>query len=403
MKILIYGDFYLERSGFAREIRNFIQVAKDQNEIRQVALNWDGTGSEQLDIPCYPARRPGMKSYWGVEALDKALDDFRPDLLFSVHDLLPIPHLIPVLFKSRSFRPRWVHWGTLDGAPVPASLLGASAAVDLLVMQSKFGSQAVEHGWHKLFSQSGPVAVVYPGVERQSFKPLSDRTVARVKYETTGRFTVALVARNQFRKNIPVLMEGISLLRHRIPSVLLLLHCLTTRRADGRSDAYQIKEIADELGLSENLRTVTCTQALNDSQLNELYNAADVHCLPSMGEGFGLPLIEAMAAGIPNVATDCTAISEVLSDGRGILIPPATKIWVAGSVQHHLVRAEEIAQAIEKLHNDPELCANIVAGCNRWVEGLEIAAVCGRLIRLLEETLLSPQPSLAQRLGLVRP
>ncbi|NCQ29488.1 MAG: glycosyltransferase family 4 protein, partial [Armatimonadetes bacterium] len=49
-----------------------------------------------------------------------------------------------------------------------------------------------------------------------------------------------------------------------------------------------------------------------------IYNLFDVMVLPTMGEGFGLQFLEAMACGIPVVATDCSAVTELL-EGRGEL------------------------------------------------------------------------------------
>jgi glycosyltransferase involved in cell wall biosynthesis len=50
------------------------------------------------------------------------------------------------------------------------------------------------------------------------------------------------------------------------------------------------------------------------------YAVSDVFLLTSKAEGLGMPLMEAMAVGIPCVATDCTGMAELLNDGRGYLL-----------------------------------------------------------------------------------
>ena len=53
------------------------------------------------------------------------------------------------------------------------------------------------------------------------------------------------------------------------------------------------------------------------------YRAADVFCLPSLQEGFGIAFLEAMASGLPIVACRSTAVPEVVPDGEaGLLVPP---------------------------------------------------------------------------------
>jgi len=55
-------------------------------------------------------------------------------------------------------------------------------------------------------------------------------------------------------------------------------------------------------------------------ELWSLYAVADVFLLASKAEGLGLPLLEAMACGVPVIGTNCTAVAEVLGDGRGLLL-----------------------------------------------------------------------------------
>ena len=96
-------------------------------------------------------------------------------------------------------------------------------------------------------------------------------------------------------------------------------------------------------------------QSLSDEQLNRLYNLFDVTVLPSTGEGFGLPIIESLAAGVPVVATDCSACSELVR-GRGELVRVLTTVTVGTNlIEHAVIDVEDLARCIEKLYRNPKL------------------------------------------------
>jgi len=74
-----------------------------------------------------------------------------------------------------------------------------------------------------------------------------------------------------------------------------------------------------ELGLGHAVRALG---TLSDRQIEQLYRAADVFAFPSTKEGFGLAALEALASGLPVVATDLDALTTFLEDGRSALLVP---------------------------------------------------------------------------------
>lgn len=79
-----------------------------------------------------------------------------------------------------------------------------------------------------------------------------------------------------------------------------------------------IRNLAHDLGIADR---VTITGAITDAELITWYRRAVVVVLPSYLEGFGLPILEAMAMGIPTVASTLPAIREV-TDGSAVLVTP---------------------------------------------------------------------------------
>ncbi len=85
---------------------------------------------------------------------------------------------------------------------------------------------------------------------------------------------------------------------------------------------------------------IVLTGALDPQELDALYRRADVFVYPAVYEGFGLPVLEAMARGIPTVCSNTTSLPEVAGDAAVGVDP--------GSIR-------EIAAAMESVLGDPAL------------------------------------------------
>ena len=148
------------------------------------------------------------------------------------------------------------------------------------------------------------------------------------------RFTVLFVGRLYRRKRVEVLLRAAAALAERIPQLEVRIvgngPCAGALRAMG-----------------------SCATWLGDvtrSQLAAEYNRASLFCLPSVQEGFGIVLLEAMAAGKPIVASRAAAIPEVAPHAE--LVSPES--------------AEALAAAIERLYRSEEArAANAAAGAAR--------------------------------------
>jgi len=118
------------------------------------------------------------------------------------------------------------------------------------------------------------------------------------------------------RKGLDVLLRAAAAMRRPAPVVL----------AGPIGDhAAALRHLIDELGIGERVMVLG---AVDDRTLAGLYRAALALCFPSRAEGFGLPLLEAMAAGLPVVATDLEVIREV-TDGAAVLTPPEDHLALA--------------------------------------------------------------------------
>ncbi len=170
----------------------------------------------------------------------------------------------------------------------------------------------------------------------------------------SGRFTVLYVGRFYRRKRVGLLLEAAAEMRGAIPGLEIRIV------GDGPCNAAW-REQAGRLHLEN---TVTWLGDISRAGLAAEYNGCDIFCLPSVQEGFGIVLLEAMAAGKPIVAARAAAIPEVAP--HATLVEPES--------------AESLAAGILTLHDAPQARAAQSAQGLVWVEQFDAPAVARRFV-----------------------
>jgi phosphatidylinositol alpha-1,6-mannosyltransferase len=157
--------------------------------------------------------------------------------------------------------------------------------------------------------------------------------------------SIISVARQYRRKNTATLVRAMELVRREIPAARL------TVVGDG-PELTRLRKLVRSLGLDKAVDLVGSVGGLDDVRI--LLAHADVFCLPSRQEGFGIVFLEAMAAGLPIVAAHCGAVPETAPHGEvSLLVSPDD--------------THELAAALVRLLSDPPLRDRLVAGGSaRW-------------------------------------
>jgi glycosyltransferase involved in cell wall biosynthesis len=102
---------------------------------------------------------------------------------------------------------------------------------------------------------------------------------------------------------------------------------------------------ARELGVASR---VVFTGLFADEEKQDLYNLADTYVMPSRGEGFGFVFLEAMACGIPAIASKLDGGREALLDGKlGLLVDPTNPAEIRAAILESLQRPRAIPEGLE--------------------------------------------------------
>jgi len=160
-----------------------------------------------------------------------------------------------------------------------------------------------------------PAAVVHTGVDTNWFSP--------GPYREDG-FLLTVGRLSDPRKNLPVLLQAYAAARKRAPHVPSLV--LAGPTPPHQNDLALVAG----LGLTE---VVRYTGPLSRRALADIYRNASAFVLSSDEEGQGIAIVEAMASGLPVVATSCVGPSEVITDGvEGILTPVRSVSGLADAI-----------------------------------------------------------------------
>ncbi len=167
------------------------------------------------------------------------------------------------------------------------------------------------------------IEVVYHGID------LNGYTFTKKKLEETKKSLnlpqkpiLLFVGRiDDPRKGLDLVLKAVKEVLEKIDAILLVV---------GRGDQTEARKLAKSLGVSKN---VFFAGFVDETTLKKCYSLCDIYVCPSLLEGFGLVILEAMAAGKPVVATKVGAIPEIIKDDEnGILVEPGDVSELANSI-----------------------------------------------------------------------
>lgn len=266
------------------EVVELVSLMQRDGEDRYFALS-------DLYVYHYPSRYLLLESIKGLD---------RGAVIFYYHNVTP-----PELWGSAFYREPLQH--SVDSVGAIASY------ADIVVTPSDYNRE-------QLIEQYGcdaeRVKVLPLAVPLERFSPEPPDPALLRQYKLEGRQVILFVGRMAGNKRIDLLVEALPMVKEQVPNTLLLLVGDDKSNPAHREVVAHAKERAEALGVEHDIIFTGVVEAVPP-----YFHLADVYATASLHEGFGVPLIEAMASGVPVVASRVTSHPWVLGEA-GVLVEP---------------------------------------------------------------------------------
>lgn len=277
--------------------------------------------------------------------------------LGDIHFVKHVPQVMEVL-KHDKLNVPWIGYFPIDSHDWNPDWDKIIKGMDYPVTYSKFGQEILR-------KQNHDVDMIYHGVDTSIYFP---EKIERVKQfrkiqKIDKKFCVLWVGRPNPRKNIVQSLAAFEQFAKDKNDVVMYMHTDIFDPIRGRLDIQE--QVMTRPGLWNKIiitdwNSFSYVEGLPVEQMRLFYSMADCFFTTHGGEGFGLPMLEAMACGTPVVGTDYTSTRELLTDGKGKQRGELIKIGdfrQKGKLLRPDIDISDAVECLERVYSDPKLRA----------------------------------------------
>lgn len=344
MKIITITDSPNINSGLARVHRNVINGLIDAGH-EVIPCVWFGYSKADMDLIKkgekpdniyyeYKDKKiqmyclPKGKGDHVMFATCDAISSLAPDIVFTLGDYWSFFFMKAIKTKlDYSFK--WIFYPTVEETIIDPKWKTLFSACDRIVSPTEFGAEAIR----KLGFE---VSVVPYGTGPEFYrKSVEEILELRKRDNIQNKFQFMLVAQNTYRKNLPSVLLALKEIKEHYPKdyerISVYIHTNIMNPSPEELYVYDLISIAEQLDVCEAITfpikncSIVRGNAISDNALAEMYNMADYMIVPSSCEGYALPMMEAMACGLPVIGATNTAVEEHLKGSGTEILKIKTK------------------------------------------------------------------------------
>ena len=364
LRLSVFGNAFWTGTGYARQALTLLPRFQALGHAVSLQASWGLHGgllawpTPYGGIPVYPR----VFDRYGQDTVLRHARHFRADLLLSLCDL--------PLFTLDNLRAIPVcPYFPVDHDPLPARIYERARLAFAPLVYSRFAERICrEAGLDTVRYVTHPIdtALFTPGDRQQA------REACGFPPQLRDRYLVGMVAMNKYtRKRFDVHLQAFKAFQQRHPDAALYLHTYAGEEMGGVDILALCESLELDVGRDVFLPPQYAMAAglISEAELVQVYRSLDVLLLVSEGEGFGIPLLEAQACGIPVVTGDWTSMPELCFAGEIVPRSETQCVWDGKFDSWHWVaRPGAIAEALDALyeHPDPDNAQAARAGALRF-------------------------------------
>jgi len=290
----------------------------------------------------FPIVLDGLKIYpviantWGTDAMIFHSKDWNADVNISYQDVWPLDDNMMKEVKN------WIPLTMVDSEPINPGILQRLRWARNILVPAQFAKD-------QLSSKGYNSTIIHHGVDTDIYKPMDKKECLKTFGLPEGRFIFGSVAANKDnppRKSFQEMFDAFVKFKTVHPEAAMFMQTQM-----GNPAGFPIKEYLKYVGIENDVFFVddySSMYKLDSLSMAKLFNCFDCLLMPSQSEGFGLPLVEAQACGVPIITHDWTTMPETIIEGKtGYSVKTAYKRWTSGN---NFFAVPDVDDILAKMH-----------------------------------------------------
>lgn len=293
-------------TGYGQQTRIVLRALKAAGH-DPVCFAFYGLNGGPIRYDDYEVLPASNYSDWGNDVIKAHIERSRAEAVVTLMDLFVLDDDI-----WSKLDPPWIAWTPLDSVGIGNNTLKRLKFCEYPIAMSHFGKEQM------LAHDVEPAGVIYHAVDTEVFKPQERMEFRDMVGIPDDVFLVGLVMANKGdRKQYPLQLAAIKEWSDKNPdyNIRVYLHTEPTAAMGG----WDMRELVDKIGLKGHVFSTnqydTSVVPASPDLMAKIYSSFDVLMNCSAGEGFGIPIVEAQACGVPVLTHAVTAMPELTWNG----------------------------------------------------------------------------------------
>jgi len=335
MKVLWIGDAIVQ-SGFSVVTHGICNELVKKCDLVVYGVRNDGKLRHNCDYHIYPGQNAG--DIYGFEYAAQVVLQENPDVVVVFNDDHIVNRYIDSIRSLGNIRARIVPLFPVNLLPLNKGvmLFFSVKDVECLMTYTNFSKRKIEE-----INPNLNITAIYHGVDSKVYFPVLN---AKQQLGLKNDFIVGNVNSNTYRKRLDLFLEGFAKFAKNKTDVKCLIH------ANNHDVAYDLPTLAKDFGVSD--KVILSGGNLTVDKLNLLYNVMDVNTNTTLGEGFGLSLIEGAACGVPILCADHGNLKDIWGNSADYIKTERSE-YVAGTLyKGAVISTNDFAEKLNRLYED---------------------------------------------------